>query len=84
MIGRVLKDLLIGNHYLGTVLKHLMQGLGSIPCLGDHFHVGLIFEQAPQPLAQQDMAVHQNAPNFSTVKRAFALNLCVGEHTCSL
>jgi hypothetical protein len=42
-------------------------------------HVGLIFQQAPYSLAQQNMVMHEDAANSSVVPY-----LCVGTHRLSL
>jgi hypothetical protein len=65
------------------VLEHSLQRLGSIARLGDNVHVGFIFEQAPQPLPQQDVVVRQDAPNLLVAENSFSLDLCGGAHSCS-
>jgi hypothetical protein len=80
LIGCALEYVRIGDHYLGTMFEYPLQGLGGIPCLRNYFNIGLVFQQTPQPLAQQDVIVHQKATNLFFAKKDFGLYLCGGTH----
>jgi hypothetical protein len=78
LIGLTFKNMYIGDDDLGPVFKHGPERFGCIPGFRYDFNIRFVFEQTPQSLAQQNMIVHQNAPNFS----AFT-DLCVRTHKCS-
>jgi hypothetical protein len=73
-----------GDDNLGAMLEYSLERLGGIPCLRHDLHVRLIFEQSAKALAQQDVVVHQDAPNPVTAEQTFTLDLCGGTHSSSL
>jgi hypothetical protein len=84
LTGRAPKNARIRNDDFRPMLEHPLDRLRRIAGLSHHLNVRLIFEQTPQPLPQQNVIMHQHAPNVGAADVSFALVLCRGVHFPSL
>src|SRR5215469_8066067 len=70
---------LVSDHHFGAMLKNALERFVHSSSFHDHTYVGMVLQQTPQALPQQEQVVHQGTANGS-----ISWDLCVRAHRYSL